>query len=160
MKMPTMNDRYISFTLAGERYALAFASVREILPAGEATPVPLAPDDVLGVINLRNNVVSIVDLRIRFAMPSPSTSHESPVLILENHGALLGIAVDTVDAALTISSEQLSPPPEHSSAKMMRFADWVARLDRQLVVILSSEKLFSFEDRKGSAAKRSSSAAA
>lgn len=157
--MAMTTDKYISFTLAGERYALAFACVREILPAGESTPVPMAPDDVLGVINLRNTVVSIVDLRTRFALPNSSTGSESSILILENNGALLGIAVDTVDAAVSISSEQLSPPPEHSSGRMMRYAEWVARNDRQLIVILSSEKLFSFEDKKAAAAKRSSASA-
>lgn len=158
--MAMTSEKYISFTLADERYALAFACVREILPAGESTPVPLAPDDVLGVINLRNNIVSVIDLRKRFALPSSPTGGESSVLILENNGALLGIAVDNVDAALSVTSEQLSPPPEHSTGKMMRYAEWVARHDRQLIVILSSEKLFSFEDKKAAAAKRSSAAAA
>lgn len=157
--MPMISEKYISFTLAGERYALAFASVREILPAGESTPVPMASEEILGIISLRNKIVSIVDLKKRFALSSPSSGTESSVLIIENNGALLGIAVDTVDVALSISAEQLSPPPEHPSGWMMRYADWVARLDRQLIVILSSEKLFSFEDRQGAGAKRSAAAA-
>jgi purine-binding chemotaxis protein CheW len=140
------DNRFLVFSVAGEQYAVALKALKEILGHQEITRVPFTPDDLLGVLNLRGQVVSVVDLRARFGLPAGVKSTEISIMILEHNKDLLGLWVDSVDFVVNIAPEQLEPPPQFSNDSLNNYAQAVARLERQLIVILSSEKLFSFEE--------------
>lgn len=141
-----LDDRYLAFTVSGEQYAVALVHVREVIAETEVIPVPFTPDYMTGIINLRGQVISVADLRKRLELKSSETGNEASILILENKGAFLGLMVDSVDFVVRLTAEQLAPPPDYGKEHMMKFVEAVARTERQFIVILSSEKLFSFEE--------------
>ncbi|MEN9530066.1 MAG: hypothetical protein RI932_1939 [Pseudomonadota bacterium] len=140
------DNRFLVFSVAGEQYAIALKGLKEIMPQQEITRVPFTPDDLMGVLNLRGQVVSVVDLRIRFGLPAGAKSAEMSIMILEHQKDLVGLCVDSVDFVVNLEPEKLEPSPNFSNSSLNRYTRAVARIDRQLIVILSSEKLFSFEE--------------
>ena len=141
-----LNDRFLAFTVAGEQYAVALTSLREVIGKPEITGVPFTPNYMRGILNLRGQVISVIDLRSRFGLPPADSAAEMSTLILESNGDLLGVCVDSVDFVLHLQPDQLESPPALSNNALSKFADAVARIDRQFIVVLGSEKLFSFEE--------------
>lgn len=141
-----LNDRFLAFTVAGEQYAVALTSLREVIGKSEITGVPFTPNYMRGILNLRGQVISVIDLRSRFGLPPADSTAEMSTLILESNGDLLGVCVDSVDFVLHLQPDQLESPPALSNTALSKFADAVARIDRQFIVVLGSEKLFSFEE--------------
>ncbi|NBO39128.1 purine-binding chemotaxis protein CheW [bacterium] len=141
-----LNDRFLAFTVDQEQYAVALVNVREVIGESDITPVPFTPHFMRGILNLRGQVISVIDLRARFGLHPADSSAEMSTLILEVNGSLLGMVVDSVDFVLRMQADQLEAPPAYEATPLSRFVDAVARTDRQLIVILSSEKLFSFEE--------------
>ena len=141
-----LNDRFLAFTVAGEQYAVALTNLREVIGESEITGVPFTPHYMRGILNLRGQVISVIDLRSRFGLPRAESPAEMSTLILESNGDLLGVCVDSVDFVVRLQPEQLESPPAFSNNALSKFADAVARVDRQFIVVLGSEKLFSFEE--------------
>jgi len=155
-----LNDRYMIFTIAGAQYAVPLAHVREVMPNVEVTPVPLAPNCIYGIINNRGKITSVIDLCIRFGIQRTNQTDEASILILEHKGSLLGVRTDVIDSVIEITPEQLSPPPNLSASTQAKFMEAVARTERQLIVILNTEKLFSFDESTAGAPGQTSSAVA
>lgn len=141
-----LNNRFLAFTVAGEQYAVALSSLREVVGKSEITGVPFTPNYMRGILNLRGQVISVIDLRSRFGLPAAESRAEMSTLILESNADLLGVCVDSVDFVLHLQPDQLESPPALSNNALSKFADAVARVDRQFIVVLGSEKLFSFEE--------------
>jgi len=139
------DNRFLVFSVAGEQYAVALRDLKEILANQELTRVPFTPHDLMGVLNLRGQVVSVLDLHARFGVTAAEKSSETSIIILEHRRDLIGLCVDSVDFVVNLPPEQLEPPPIFSNDILNHFTRAVTRIERQLIVILSSEKLFSFE---------------
>lgn len=155
-----LNDRYMIFTIANAQYAVPLAHVREVMPDIEVTPVPLAPNSICGIINIRGRIISVLDLCVRFGFPRANQTDEASILILERKGALLGLRTEIIDSVIELTPEQLSPPPNLSASPQAKFMEAVARTERQLIVILNTEKLFSFDESTAGASGQTSSAVA
>jgi purine-binding chemotaxis protein CheW len=140
------HDRYMTFSVSGGQFAIPLSKVQEVIPDTEVTPVPMAPDYLRGIINLRGRIVSVVALNLRFGLPPPSGSGDASILIIENKGSLLGLQTDSIDNVIQLASDQISPPPSYSTAPYNKYVEAVAQTDRHLIVILNSEKLFSFDE--------------
>jgi purine-binding chemotaxis protein CheW len=138
---------YLTFKLAGERYAVTLGSLREIIGGIDVVPVPCAPADVTGVVNFRGQIVSIVDFYKRFGLHIENHSQESSTLVLQHGQQLLGLQVDQVEAVVQIDDSQIEPPPAFSQHALLSLTESVARMERQFLVILSTEKIFSIEER-------------
>ena len=93
------NERYIEFSLGEEKFAIALLEVKEVISCPETTPIPRSPSHFVGVMNLRGQVISIVDLRKKLSIQSTSELEEA-VIILELDGANIGVIVDSINKVI------------------------------------------------------------
>ena len=103
--------RLITFRLGPETFVLDIMAVRQIVPYTGSTTVPTAPSFIEGIIVLRNEVIPIVDLRMRLYPALPTREHEPQVLITHTDAGLIGLKVDEVRRIVTVSTDAFLPPP-------------------------------------------------
>src|SRR5579864_3052713 len=101
---------YPSFGLAGETYAVAIELVAEILRPPPITEVPRAPENVLGVISVRGKLVTVIDLRRRFNLPSATIDRRSRILLADGNNEQVGLLVDDVQQVWRLANEEIEPP--------------------------------------------------
>lgn len=104
-------ERCIAFRVADEYYAVELASVKEVIEPPAIVPVPGAPSEVLGVINLRGSVLTVVNSRAALGLGGVPDGGAARILVLDEHGEYVGALVDAVEDIVTIDGEQLNPVP-------------------------------------------------
>jgi purine-binding chemotaxis protein CheW len=100
----------VTFTLGPDHYGVGLEMVREIQRAGRITPVPTAPDFIVGVMNLRGNILSVVDIRAFFGLPGLTIGEKTRILVVEGSGLRIGILVERVDEITDVREEDVKPP--------------------------------------------------
>lgn len=114
-KADDRGGKYLTFALGNEEYGLRILKVREIIGFMEITAVPRTPPHVRGVINLRGQVISVVDLRSKFGMPPRERTEETCIIVVETHAAdrkvSIGLIVDRVSEVLNIADENIEDAP-------------------------------------------------
>lgn len=139
--------RYIVFTLGGERFALPLLAIREVIAPPEITPVPFSPSYFLGIMNLRGQVISVIDLRLKLQVRT-DRSPENAIIIVDLGATLLGMWVDSVDFVMTPSPEQTHLPPNASTATSSRISiERVFRHGDGLILSVDPMGILSPEDR-------------
>jgi purine-binding chemotaxis protein CheW len=148
--MKHLSGKYLSFRLAREEYAIPILAVREIIGLMNITPVPHAPRDVRGVINLRGKIVPVVDLRRRFAMSDTESTPESCIIVVnlnEGNGSFdTGILVDSVREVLEIRGEDISPPPPLGKAISNDFILGMAKTKDSVTILLEIDDVLKATD--------------
>ena len=139
--------RFLSFSIGKEEYAIELLSVREVIGMPGITPVPHTPPHFLGIMNLRGQVISVMDLRKKFGFPTAATS-ETAVIILNFQDLSLGVVVDSVNSVLNPDPSALSPKPELQGSPSTEFVTGVYRKDSQLVLLLDIARALSLADQK------------
>ncbi|HID11269.1 MAG TPA: chemotaxis protein CheW [Candidatus Latescibacteria bacterium] len=138
----------VGFKLEGEEFGVPIQSVREIIRMQNVTRVPHAPEFVEGVINLRGQVVPIVDLRKRLGMPPKESDRLTRIIIVEPDGELAGFIVDSVTEVLRLRGDQIEPPPEMAVRVEQRYITAVGKLDDRLLILLDLQQILSPEERE------------
>ncbi|MEW6444907.1 MAG: chemotaxis protein CheW [Pseudomonadota bacterium] len=133
--------RWVAFQLAGETYAVNVLSVHEVLKNAELTPVPGAPEAVLGIINLRGNVVTVIDGRRRFNLPSVAVTDATRTLIVEVEGQVLGLLVDSVAEVIELPAEEVAASPTVNSDENAVHIQGVVSRPGGLVILLNLDNL-------------------
>jgi purine-binding chemotaxis protein CheW len=136
----------VSFRLAREAYAVEITKVREIILLGEITRIPQTPDYIKGLINLRNTVIPIVDLRLRFGLAPQEPTGETRVMVVNLAGKTVGMIVDAVSEVLRVSREQIVPPPPSVAGLGCEYLTGLARLDDRLLILLDIDKILGEEE--------------
>jgi purine-binding chemotaxis protein CheW len=103
--------QWVTFQLENETYGINVMQVQEVLRYTEIAPVPGAPDYVLGIINLRGNVVTVIDTRSRFGLPAGDVSENSRIVIIEAEKQVIGIMVDSVAEVVYLRSSEIDAAP-------------------------------------------------
>lgn len=132
----------VRFDVAGEQYAVNILSVQEINRMTELTRVPNSAPDVAGLINLRGQIIPVVDLRTTFNMPQAATSESSRIVVVEIHSKKVGLIVDRVHEVLRIDQSIVEPPPAMVRPLRSEFIDGVGKVDDRLIILLNLSKLF------------------
>jgi len=133
----------VEFLLAHERYGIESCHVREIYPLKEITPVPCTPPFVLGIINVRGQVLSVIDIKKFFDLPEKGLTNHNKVIILQNDKMEFGILADVVVGVKSLRlSELQSDLPTLTGIR----AEYLKGLTEERVVILDAEKLLSAEN--------------
>lgn len=101
----------VTFRLGDEGYAVQVNNVESIIKPGTVTPVPGSPHEVCGIMNLRGRVISVIDLRLCFSMPSKETDDDTRVLVVRYDGGTVGVLVDSVSEVFTLTDEKIHPTP-------------------------------------------------
>ncbi len=114
--------KYLTFALSDEEYGIGILKVREIIGLMEITAVPQTPPFVKGVINLRGRVIPVLELRTKFGMPSQEYNDRTCIIVVEVNGSggtiQVGMLVDSVSEVLSITVEEIEPPPSFGSSNV------------------------------------------
>jgi purine-binding chemotaxis protein CheW len=140
-------SRWVTFKLENETYGIDVMQVREVLRCTEISPVPGAPAYVLGIINLRGNVVSIIDTRGRFGLAFREPDDASRILILEaGAGHVVGFLVDSVHEVMQLPASEMESAPDTGSGESARFIMGLANRKDGLLILVDASKLLSDEE--------------
>ncbi|MBK1647454.1 chemotaxis protein CheW [Rhabdochromatium marinum] len=140
------SSSYVTFSLAEETYAIDVLQVQEVLRVTEIAPVPGVPDYILGIINLRGDVVTVIDGRRRMGLPNHDTTDQSRIVIIDVENQNVGILVDSVAEVVQIASKDIDPTPAVGSDQSSRFILGVHSSANGLTILISLEKLLSDEE--------------
>jgi purine-binding chemotaxis protein CheW len=136
----------ISFTVGEQEYGVDIQSVKEVIRQGEITALPRAPSFLKGIINLRGDVIPIVDLRERFALQAGTYSEASRVIVVEVGEKSVGMVVDRVSHVLRVSEDRIEAAPAWLGGTNSDFVRGVARVDERLVVLLDMEAVLTSDE--------------
>lgn len=140
----------VVFELADEEYAVDITQSKQIIKVPKITPVPNTPAYVRGVINLRGQIVPVVDLRKRFGINS-GTGEKERIITIEYEDMLIGLLVDDIKEVLWYNTEkELESAPEIDTAVRQDYIKGVIKKGKRLIVLIDLEKLL-FENRPVSA---------
>lgn len=145
--------RYLTFTLHQEVFAVPVGPIREIIEYPGVTEIPLAPEFLRGVINLRGSVVPLIDIAARFGRSPSEITWRTCVIIFEASGEnalhqLLGIMVDTVHEVLDVPASQVEPRPEFGTVLRTEFVEGMINRNGKFVVVLDINKVLDAQELK------------
>jgi len=132
---------WVTFRLDAEKYGIDVMRVREVLRNTEIAPVPGAPDFVLGIINLRGNVVTVIDTRKRFGMPPKAIDEASRIVILEAGDEVVGMMVDSVAEVVDLRASSIETAPNVGNDESAKFIQGVSNRDDGLLILVDLNKL-------------------
>lgn len=143
--------QYVTFRLSGETFGVNVMQVQEVLRLSEIAPVPGAPPYVLGIINLRGSVVTVIDTRQRFGLVPAEITDDSRIIIMEAEQNVVGIMVDSVTEVVYLRQDEIETPPNVGSTETSRYIQGVGHQDGELLILVDLEKLLAKEDRQDAA---------
>lgn len=138
--------QWVTFRLEDETYGINVMQVQEVLRVTEITPVPGAPEYVLGIINLRGNVVTVLDTRMRFGLSSHEIDDSSRIVILESSEQVIGILVDSVAEVVYLRSSEIESAPNVGNEESSRYIQGVHSRDEGLLILVDVDKLLTEEE--------------
>lgn len=160
----TTPSQFLTFTLDQERYAVEIAKVREVLEFTSVNRVPRTPDFMRGVINLRGNVVPVIDLRLKLGLSPTERTLDSCVVITEvlvdGEPVVLGALADSVQEVIELDPASILPPPRMGTRVDTAFIRGMGRRDDQFLIILDIDRVLSEDDLHAVIAAPSSAPAA
>lgn len=136
----------VTFKLKDETYGINVMQVQEVLRVSEIAPVPGAPQYVLGIINLRGNVVTVIDTRSRFGLPSGELDDASRIVIIESEQQVVGILVDSVAEVVELAHSEIDSAPNIGNEESSRYIQGVASSDDNLLIVVDLNKLLTEEE--------------
>ncbi|MCP4126601.1 MAG: purine-binding chemotaxis protein CheW [Gammaproteobacteria bacterium] len=136
----------VTFRLKDETYGINVMHVQEVLRISEIAPVPGAPDYVLGIINLRGNVVTVIDTRSRFGLPSCEVTDTSRIVIIESDKQVVGILVDAVAEVVELTETQIDSAPNVGNEESSRYIQGIATMDENLLIVVDLHKLLTDDE--------------
>lgn len=142
--------QYLTFMLGGEVFAIGILHIKEIIEYGSLTTVPMMPDYIRGVINLRGAVVPVVDLSARFGRKSAEVTKRTCIVIIEvmneDVQQVIGVVVDMVNEVLEITAAEIEPGPSFGAKIRADFIRGMGKVDGKFVIILDVDKVLSVEE--------------
>jgi len=141
-----MERQLVIFDLANEHYGVDIAAVESIIKLQPITAIPRAPDFVEGVINLRGNVLPVIDLRQRFQMERGEPTKETRIIVAEVEGLTIGMVVDAVSEVLRVPEDAIQPPPPAVAAGDSAYITGIAKVNQRLITLLDLGRLHSAEE--------------
>ncbi|MFT2110277.1 chemotaxis protein CheW [Marinomonas sp. 2405UD68-3] len=138
--------QWVTFRLEDEIYGINVMQVKEVLRYSEIAPVPGAPSYVLGIINLRGSVVTVMDTCQRFSLPTGEITDSTRIMILEVEGHVIGILVDAVSEVVYLRQSEVEPSPNVGNDESSRFIQGVCHKNDTLLILVDLDKLLSEEE--------------
>ena len=131
--------RWVTFQLEKEVYGVNVMQVQEVLRYTEIAPVPGAPDYVLGIINLRGNVVTIIDTRMRFGLSPAEITDNTRIIIIEVDKQVVGILVDKVSEVVDLYQHEIDPAPNVGIDANSKFIKGVCYRNDCLMILIDTD---------------------
>ncbi|PLX87874.1 MAG: chemotaxis protein CheW [Desulfuromonas sp.] len=142
--------QYVTFALGGELFGVEVNRTREILSLIPVTSVPQTPDYMLGVINLRGQVVPVIDMRLKLGMPQAEATQDTCIIVLEvqvdEETLVVGAQADAVREVLEINLDQIEPPPRLGTKLKTEYIRGMGKVDEQFMILLDIDRVFSSDE--------------
>lgn len=145
-KIKGASSAFVTFSLADETYAIDVLQVQEVLKLTDIAPVPGVPDYILGIINLRGDVVTVIDARRRMMLPERALDDASRIVIIDVDNQNVGILVDSVAEVVQISPDAVDPAPAVGNDQTSRFILGVTSTAEGLTILIDINKLLSDDE--------------
>ena len=143
------HTQYLSFMLGGEMFGIGILIIKEIIGFCELTTVPLMPETIRGVINLRGVVVPVLDLAVRFGRPASGITRRSCIVIvdiaIDGEHQVLGVLVDSVSAVLDIAGADIEPAPAFGANLPSAFIAGMGKVNGKFVILLDAACVLALE---------------
>jgi purine-binding chemotaxis protein CheW len=150
--------QYLTFTLDQERYAVEISKVREVLEFTTANRVPRTPEYMRGMINLRGNIVPVVDLRLKLGLSPTERTVDTCVIIteidLEGEPLVLGVLADSVQEVIDLDAASITPCPRMGTRVDTRFIHGMGKREGQFLVVLNIDRVLTEEELRVAAASQ------
>ncbi|MFN9718714.1 MAG: chemotaxis protein CheW [Planctomycetota bacterium] len=146
------DHQYCTFFLAGDYFGLNVLQVQEIVREQPMTCVPLASPVIAGLMNLRGQIVTAMDLRRRLGFPDRDTGEESVNVVVQTRDGAVSLIVDEIGDVLSLSHELFEPPPETMRGSDRELILGAYKLPERLLVILSLERILKVPEESTSQA--------
>lgn len=145
-------NKFLSFCLGSEHYGVEILRVREIIGLLAITPLPQTPAYVKGVMNLRGRIIPVIDLRLRFGLPSTEATKETCIIVLETgepdgSQTVMGAIVDSVREVQDIAPAAIEPPPEFGCEIPLRYILGMGKVKDKVVVLLDIAEVIGVRER-------------
>lgn len=148
--------QYLTFSAKGEMFAIGILNVKEIIEFGAITEIPMMPDFIRGVINLRGAVVPVIDLSARFGGERTTIQRRTCIVIIEVHNDEgrqdIGIIVDAVSEVLDILPADIEPPPSFGTRLSTDYIAGMGKVAGRFVIILELRRVLSVDEMAALAA--------
>ncbi len=141
-----IGGKFLTFFLEDEEYGIEILKVQEIIGMMSVTPVPRTPSFVRGVINLRGNVMPIIDLRLKFGMPAIAQTEETCIIVVRAQGVEMGIIVDKVSEVLDIATEEIDPVPSFGATVDTAYILGIGKAAGNVKLLLHIDKVLSTDE--------------
>lgn len=138
--------QWVTFRLEGETYGINVMQVQEVLRYSEIAPVPGAPPYVLGIINLRGNVVTVIDTRHRFGLADGKVTDNTRIVIIETDNHVIGIMVDSVAEVVYLNQSEIETAPNVGNEESAKFIQGVCHKNDELLILIDLNKLLTNEE--------------
>ena len=151
MAMESSESRqYVTFCLGAELFGVEVFRAREILSMVAVTKVPQTPDYLLGVINLRGQVVPVIDLRVKLGLETAELTRESCIIVMEvqvdGETLTVGGLVDAVFEVLELRDDQIEPPPRMGLKLKTEFIMGMGKVEEQFVILINIDRVFGSDE--------------
>lgn len=142
------NDlQLVTFCLKKEEFAIDIQQVREVLKLTQITPLPHSSEFIEGVINLRGEVIPVIDLRRRFGQDSGERNSKNRIIIVEVRDSMVGLVVDSVTEVLHLERDTIEAPPSSVSQAKTDFIQGVGKLEDRLIIVLKVDNIIASDDK-------------
>jgi purine-binding chemotaxis protein CheW len=138
-------EEYVTALVDEQMFGFAIDRVHDVFIASTLTEVPLAPREIIGLINLRGRVVTAMCMRRRLGLPDCKEPGRNMAVGLEHKGESYGLFVDEVGEVMKLGTDTLEPNPVHMDKRWVKLSRGVHRLDDQLLIILDVDAVLSLE---------------
>lgn len=139
-------NRFLTFHLGKESFGIEIRHVTEMIVMQEITRVPDLPESIIGVVNLRGNVISVMDMRKRFHLEEREYDDRTCIVVVNINNIAVGLVVDTVNEVLDISEAQIDPPPRTHSGIKSNYILGMGKFGNQVKILLDIEKILQEEE--------------
>lgn len=138
----------VIFSLGKEEYGVDIMQVKEIVTYKEPVKVPNTPQFVEGIINLRGEIIPIVNLKKRFSIPGEDIGDQTRVIVMSIDSKKVGFIVDDASEVITINNENIEPAPEIVAGIDRRYITGIGKVEERILIMLDLDKLFSEKEQE------------
>lgn len=150
--MAKEDNKFLTFQLGEECYAIPILKVKEIIGMMDITTVPRLPDFIKGVINLRGKIIPVIDLRLKFGLPKREYDDRTSIIVMElaseSGTKTSGIVVDTVQEVIDIEAKDIEAPPQYGTDVDQEFLTGLGKVDDKVIMLLNVDKILSTGEMK------------
>lgn len=138
--------RVLAFSLGGENYCVSVSQAKEVIELSDITRVPNTPEFIIGIINLRGEIVTILDIRYFFGLSNQERAKDVRILITDITGSYVGVLVDKIKDIIDIEEEAIQPPLATLKGKLADYTKGQVQLGKEILIFLDLAKVLNSEE--------------